>query len=138
MRMLLLCTTLSFATFGQQPPEGQRPTEGHPPGGGQQHEPKNLRILKPEQVMPAMQAFTKALGVKCDACHMKGDFASDDNPNKVTARKMLTMVHEINSNNFPDGKMHVTCYTCHRGATEPATAPPAAAQPAAGAPQSSN
>jgi len=36
------------------------------------------------------------------------------------------MSHEINAK-FPDGKMHVTCYTCHRGATEPASAPPEAA-----------
>jgi hypothetical protein len=27
--------------------------------------------------------------------------------------------------NFPDGKMHVSCYTCHRGEAEPKTAPAA-------------
>lgn len=69
-----------------------------------------------------MRAFQAALGVKCQYCHVEGDFASDDNPKKEIARKMIVMAHEINSK-FPDGKMHVTCYTCHRGATEPATAP---------------
>jgi hypothetical protein len=35
------------------------------------------------------------------------------------------MVDDINSK-FPDGKAHVSCYTCHRGAIEPAMiAPPA-------------
>jgi len=84
--------------------------------------PKNLKILKPEHLMETMQAFRVALGVRCDFCHVQGDFASDEKPHKEIARKMLTMVHEINAN-FPDGKMHVTCYTCHRGAEEPATRP---------------
>jgi hypothetical protein len=35
---------------------------------------------------------------------------------------MITMMREINAR-FPDGKRHVTCYTCHRGSTIPATAP---------------
>jgi Photosynthetic reaction centre cytochrome C subunit len=77
-----------------------------------------------------MQSFRTALGVKCDYCHVKGDFASDSNPNKETARNMILMARDINSK-FPDGKIHVTCYTCHRGATEPATHPPVTAQPMA-------
>ena len=114
--MLLLF--LSFAAFGQEPPAG-------PPPGGPPHrmpEPKNLKLLQPEHLMETMQAFRVALGVKCDFCHVQGDFAADDKPHKEIARKMITMVHEINTH-FPDGKMHVTCYTCHRGAEEPATRP---------------
>jgi photosynthetic reaction center cytochrome c subunit len=90
--------------------------------------PKNLKILtgeSPEQVIMTMRAFTVALGQRCTFCHVQGDFASDDNPKKETARMMLTMAREINAK-FPDGKRHVSCYTCHRGATEPATEPPAA------------
>jgi len=41
---------------------------------------------------------------------------------KVMARKTITMVREINAR-FPDGKEHVTCYTCHRGSPTPLTAP---------------
>jgi hypothetical protein len=63
-----------------------------------------------------------ALGVRCDFCHVQGDFASDEKPHKEIARKMIVMAREINAN-FPDGKMHVTCYTCHRGSEEPATKP---------------
>jgi len=44
----------------------------------------------------------------------------------LAARMMISMVGEINAK-FPDGKMHVTCFTCHRGSTEPLTAPVAAA-----------
>ena len=91
--------------------------------------PKNLKILKPENLMETMQAFRVALGVRCDFCHVQGDFASDEKPHKNIARQMLEMTHQINGN-FPDGKIHVTCYTCHRGAEEPATRPPASAQPA--------
>jgi len=90
--------------------------------------PKNLKILKPEEVRSTMASFTQALGVRCDFCHVQGDFSLDDNPKKTTARAMLTMVHEINGK-FPpvEGKMYVTCYTCHRGKTTPETAPPPAA-----------
>ena len=35
---------------------------------------------------------------------------------------LIVLAREINSK-FPDGKTHVTCYPCHRGAEEPATAP---------------
>ena len=49
--------------------------------------------------------------------------ASDENPKKITARHMIQMVNEINAK-FPDGKVHVSCYTCHRGATMPLTAAP--------------
>ena len=50
--------------------------------------------------------------------------ASDDNPKKNIARAMIRMAADINSK-FPDGKAHVSCYTCHRGAEEPIMAPPA-------------
>jgi hypothetical protein len=57
----------------------------------------------------------------CNYCHID-DRASDEKMQKVIARNMIIMVREINAH-FPDGKQHVTCYTCHRGSTAPATAP---------------
>ena len=71
----------------------------------------------------AMRKATVGLGVMCDACHVQ-DRASDEKPMKVTARMMFAMVKDLNAK-FPDGKEHVTCYTCHRGAQTPLTAPPA-------------
>ncbi|PYT13759.1 MAG: c-type cytochrome [Acidobacteria bacterium] len=93
--------------------------------------PTNLKVLKvttgPE-VTQIMRTFTSGLGVQCNFCHVQGNFASDDNPKKEVARHMIEMATEINSK-FTDGKMHVTCYTCHRGEPEPKTAPePRAAQ----------
>lgn len=84
--------------------------------------PKNLKLLSPEHLMERMQAFRVALGVRCDFCHVQGDFASDEKPHKQMARMMIQLERDINAK-FPDGKMHVTCYTCHRGAEEPATRP---------------
>ena len=117
MKPTILVLFLSFAAFGQEPPAGPPPGRRMP-----MQPPKNLKILQPEHLMETMQAFRVALGVRCDFCHVQGDFAADDKPHKEIARKMLTMTHEINTH-FPDGKMHVTCYTCHRGAEEPATKP---------------
>jgi photosynthetic reaction center cytochrome c subunit len=88
--------------------------------------PKNLQILTPQTLMPAMRSFTQALGVQCSFCHVQGDFSSDQKETKKTARMMLKMVRKINADNWTDGKRHVACYTCHRGAEMPLTEPPAA------------
>lgn len=87
--------------------------------------PKNLKVLPAEGLQPVMQAYRAGLGVMCTYCHVMGDLASDENPKKNIARAMIRMVGDINSR-FPDGKAHVSCYTCHRGETEPKMTPPAA------------
>ncbi len=86
---------------------------------------KNLQVLPDDSTLiPNMRMAATGLGVMCDYCHEQ-DRSLDTKPTKVTARMMFSMVKDINSK-FPDGKVHVTCYTCHRGMTEPLTAPPAA------------
>jgi hypothetical protein len=122
MRLPFVLLLLSVAALAQAP-EGQAPAAHK-----QMPAPKNLKLLDPAELMPTMHAFRVALGVKCDFCHVEGDFASDDKPHKEIARKMILLARDVNSK-FPDGKMHVTCYTCHRGAEEPLTAPAAAAPP---------
>jgi len=112
---MLFCLPL----FAQQPQDAaarpQRPA------------PKNLKILKPEDNIQAiMRSFRMALGQECQYCHVRGDFSSDDNPKKNTARMMIAMAREINAK-FPDGKDHVSCYTCHRGEPIPKMAPAPAA-----------
>lgn len=82
---------------------------------------KNIQILKDipaAQVIPGMQYITAALGVKCNYCHVEGNFASDDKQTKQTARQMMTMLFDINKNSF-DGRQEVSCYTCHQGHNEP-------------------
>ena len=104
--------------------DGAAPPPAHA-SGGRNFTPKNLKILKPEELGPAMNSFRVALGVNCAFCHVDGDRASDDNPKKATARMMISMVQEINAK-FPpqEGRAYVTCYTCHRGSNKPEIAPP--------------
>jgi photosynthetic reaction center cytochrome c subunit len=119
---LLLTILMVFPLCAQAPPG---PPPGPPPGEAKASLPafKNLQLLKPEEIRGAMGAFRVALGVDCGFCHVRGDFASDENHHKIVARKMIGLVRSINPQ-FSDGKEHVTCYTCHRGAKEPPIAPP--------------
>jgi photosynthetic reaction center cytochrome c subunit len=110
---------------------------------------KNIQALKgypADDVVPAMQFISNALGVDCDYCHVEHAPEKDDKKEKQTARKMIAMTFAINHEHF-DGHREVTCVSCHRGAarpiaipaiaaTEPAPAPPAPKAvelPAAGA-----
>lgn len=78
-----------------------------------------------------MNHMVQALGVTCGSCHVRGNFASDDNPRKITARRMLEMTKALNQQFFPDHKPksgesvlgRVTCYTCHQGETTPKLPP---------------
>lgn len=91
--------------------------------GGAKAAPKNLKLLTPENFMASMQTFPVALGVEaqggCNFCH-EADRSLDTKPAKVKARQMIEMVGEINAK-FGDGKVHVTCWTCHLGSTKPET-----------------
>lgn len=87
--------------------------------------PTNLKVLKATtgpEVGQIMRTFTVGLGVQCLYCHVQGNYASDENPKKDIARHMITMTQVVNGN-FTEGKLRVSCYTCHRGEPEPKTAP---------------
>lgn len=86
---------------------------------------KNIQVFKGKparEVRPAMEAFTSALGVGCDFCHSQVNgvtkWESDDKEEKKTAREMVLMMNKINAENF-DGRMEVTCATCHQGRNHP-------------------
>jgi Photosynthetic reaction centre cytochrome C subunit len=92
---------------------------------------KNLKLLAPSSDIPfIMQSFNEALGVQCAYCHVQGDFASDDNPKKEMARKMIAMARIIDTSFpsgagvFPEGYHEVDCGTCHRGSVKPETKAP--------------
>lgn len=109
--------------------------------------PTNLQVLPKDiplrQLIQTMRGFTQGLGVRCQHCHVfKGDdpndlstfdFANDEKAPKKTARMMLRMAMAINNEHLkevgeprPAGELKVTCYTCHRGETKPATRRPEA------------
>jgi hypothetical protein len=111
------------ASAQQQAPAGRQ--------GGQP--PQNLKVLPKDIARPAltaiMRGYTEALGVKCNHCHVEdmAQRASDDNPKKDIARKMIKMTMDINATYLqgvgqpamPD-QPKVTCFTCHRGQVTPA------------------
>ena len=92
--------------------------------------PKNLKILPPTDLIDVMQAFNVSLGVQCNFCHVPGDFASDANQHKETARAMIQLVRDIEpffpfgGKNYPAGYHEVDCQTCHRGSAIPETKAP--------------
>src|SRR3982750_3601046 len=55
---------------------------------------KNIQILKDmpaDQLDRVMGIFTGALGVKCNFCHVPGQWEKDDKEEKRTAREMIKM-----------------------------------------------
>ncbi len=87
---------------------------------------KNIQVLKDvpaDQLIPTMQFISASLGVDCEFCHVQDAFDKDDKKPKVTARKMMEMMFAINKDNFENHR-EVTCYSCHRGSTDPVATPP--------------
>jgi cytochrome c553 len=93
---------------------------------------KVLTGLLAPQFQEEMNFMTQALGVSCNTCHAaRGNFASDEKPEKLTARRMLEMTKALNKQFFPDHKPkpnesvlgRVTCYTCHQGERTPKLPP---------------
>ena len=109
------------------------------PGAGSAQQPTNLHVLPDtlsrEQVIGIMGGVTRALGVRCNYCHVDRiengrtvfDFAADDKPTKRTAREMFRMVQAINDTYLAglasraEPTVRVQCFTCHRGVRRPRT-----------------
>jgi len=93
---------------------------------------KVLTGLTVHEFETEMQLMTQALGASCGTCHARGNFASDTNPRKAVALRMLEMTKKINQQFFADYKPdegasrlgRITCFTCHQGELHP-KAPPA-------------
>ena len=150
MRLDILALASAAALFGVSvavaqtaqpaPPPAAQPPFAVPPF-------KNLKVFPKDisraNLLANMKLFSQSLGVRCTYCHVgtEGqplstfDFASDAKQKKLIARDMLRMAHRLNTD-LPgitgDPSSKISCFTCHRGSTKPATEPPAA-QPA-GAP----
>jgi hypothetical protein len=108
------------------------------PAGGQQQPPPltNLKIYPKEisrpELIATMQGFVRQLGVQsqgCGYCHVgtapQFDFASDANPKKDVARRMILMAREITAK-LPEVTAKqaaaitaLRCATCHRGVAIP-------------------
>ena len=134
-KLLVLFTAAAFvASFGGFEHEGVAFAQAQPKGAlaGQMSESafKNVTVLKGipvDEFMGTMGLFAAALSFCCKDCHTGAGTANpkweDDPPRKITARRMIQMVSNINRDNF-NGRQVVTCWTCHRGSTSPAITPP--------------
>jgi tetratricopeptide (TPR) repeat protein len=123
---------ISFSAAAQTPaPAGQ---QAPPPLTNLQVYPKD--IPRP-QLITTMQGFVAALGVQqsggCGYCHAgtapQFDWASDANPKKNVARKMILMSREITAKlpevtgKAPAEVTSFRCATCHRGVAIPKLLP---------------
>lgn len=97
---------------------------------------KNLKVLpkniSDKAIDTVMEEFSKALGVKCNFCHVQidstnWDMASDQKPEKNLARKMIKMSNKINKEFFKaktkygeeNAVLEIHCVTCHHGEPHP-------------------
>lgn len=133
--MLNALLLLSLPLNAQTAPAHRGP---HGPMHYPVHIPTNLQVLpkniSPQQLIVIMRGYRSALGVECKFCHAEDtqthhlNFASDDKPQKATARTMIRMTEEINAKYLSTiddpqastAQKTVTCSTCHRGRQRPA------------------
>jgi hypothetical protein len=127
-------------------------TQAPEPAAAGQSQFENLQVLprniERDQLIATMRSFNRALGVRCNHCHVvtatepkeEFDFPNDTKEEKRVARVMLRMVSDINGKWMPlaeaaehgetapheTGDPQVRCWTCHRGSLEPESAPPPA------------
>jgi hypothetical protein len=89
---------------------------------------QNVKVLKGVPAGRFLEimndGFGHGLGVSCGFCHVPGQWASDQKPNKNTARAMIHMVDNVNTDlrsmtGLPDPEPMVGCITCHRMAPKP-------------------
>ena len=90
---------------------------------------ENLKVLggfPAENLLLAMNSWSRALGVSCNHCHETSNWALDSNPKKDIARQMSEMTTKINSEYLVNIKglsseRHiVNCTSCHNGKLKPA------------------
>jgi hypothetical protein len=108
------------------------------PGSAGEKRPKLevLQSLPEAQLFPLMNLVATSLGVRCDYCHVQANpdlsrtpsnvggwvWDRDDKLTKRRAREMMKMVVDLNASRF-NGEAKVTCFTCHRGSTQPSRLP---------------
>jgi photosynthetic reaction center cytochrome c subunit len=88
---------------------------------------KSLNAVPAGRLVAIMnQGYGRSLGVTCAHCHVVGQWASDEKPEKQIARDMIAMAATINTQllanikNLKGPQPVVNCTTCHRGSVKPA------------------
>jgi hypothetical protein len=125
---LLALSVTASARQGAQPqaPRGKRGSIAR-----KFHNIKVLGDLPAEQLLPIMQEWTTALGVKCEFCHVEDkteegktvvNYEKETNPMKNVARDMYLLTTKLNTTEKSVGNS-VTCYMCHKGDVSPTAKP---------------
>ena len=107
------------------------------PAARADEELKNLKVFPAtttkRELTETMKQWSQALGVRCEFCHEQKvpgdfqsiDFASDKLGHKAIARRMYSMVNDLNAGPLPraagEEDAAVSCVTCHRGLAYPTT-----------------
>src|SRR5271156_5955220 len=97
MTVILLCAAEPLKA---QAEAAKSKTEGAQPA---EQKFKNIQVLKgipADQLIPSMQFISASLGVECEYCHVEHAMDKDDKKPKVIARKMMTMMMQIDADNF--------------------------------------
>ena len=135
-RTLLKSIALGFSIFAvflifDTRSEVVRATKAQPPQEKTVEQvQKNIKVLTgmpQSQLIPVMNFFAASMGRRCNYCHVNNqgqwDYASDAKPEKTTAREMIKLVMDINKTTERLKLDPVSCYTCHRGRTNPQSIP---------------
>ena len=101
---LLLLAVLALAAYAPSPAPTARPA-----ASADTSEWENLLVLPDtlsrDELRDIMRGFSRALGVRCNHCHVREgedfDFASDAKPEKEVARGMIGMTWEISHEILP-------------------------------------
>lgn len=84
----------------------------------------NIKAFKGVPAMdliPSMEFMAASMKWECKDCHDTTDFSKETH-NIETTRKMIELQRDINAKWF-DGRLEVTCMTCHRGEEHPTNLP---------------
>jgi Photosynthetic reaction centre cytochrome C subunit len=90
---------------------------------------KNLKVFggfPAENLLIAMNSWSRALGVSCNHCHETSNWALDSNPKKDIARQMSEMTTKINKDflrnikGLSNERHIINCTSCHNGKLKPA------------------
>lgn len=86
----------------------------------------NLKVLSgfpAENLVFAMNSWSRALGVSCGHCHDTNNFADDEKQKKAISRQMVEMGNMISQKlktiKGLSERPIVNCTTCHRGDLKP-------------------
>ena len=114
-----------YSALGMPQPE-QTPAAAQEKTIAQEGREKNGKLLGDlpvSQFIPLMNYFAASMGRRCNFCHVNNngqwDYASDDKPEKKTAREMIKLVLDTNSRLTTLKLDPIACYTCHRGRNSP-------------------